>query len=274
MVFPTDTVYGIAADAFSPLAVTLLLASKGRSRKMPPPVLIPQAERPRWPRHGRSGRGAAAGRGVLARRPDPDPACPAVAGLGSRRDQGHRGPADPGRRDRPGPADAYRTARRVLREPHRARRGADRRGGRSPAGGIRGGLPGGRTPARRGCRGPRLDHRRRDGPAAARGPPGSHQPRAPARRGSRRPGHRRQRRRTLPEPLRAAEPPPAERRAAAPEPAAAPASPAPHDAGAPARPVPRRRSDPRDGVRADRGPQHASWPRAGPGSWWGTTCTA
>ncbi len=42
MVFPTDTVYGIAADAFSPLAVTMLLASKGRSRKMPPPVLIPR----------------------------------------------------------------------------------------------------------------------------------------------------------------------------------------------------------------------------------------
>ena len=42
MVFPTDTVYGIAADAFSPVAVTLLLASKGRGRKMPPPVLIPR----------------------------------------------------------------------------------------------------------------------------------------------------------------------------------------------------------------------------------------
>ncbi|QCB97018.1 threonylcarbamoyl-AMP synthase [Arthrobacter sp. PAMC25564] len=42
VVFPTDTVYGIAADAFSPQAVTLLLASKGRSRKMPPPVLIPR----------------------------------------------------------------------------------------------------------------------------------------------------------------------------------------------------------------------------------------
>jgi L-threonylcarbamoyladenylate synthase len=42
VVFPTDTVYGIAADAFSPVAVTLLLASKGRSRKMPPPVLIPR----------------------------------------------------------------------------------------------------------------------------------------------------------------------------------------------------------------------------------------
>ncbi|WP_026546117.1 L-threonylcarbamoyladenylate synthase [Paenarthrobacter nicotinovorans] len=42
IVLPTDTVYGIAADAFSPLAVTMLLASKGRSRQMPPPVLIPR----------------------------------------------------------------------------------------------------------------------------------------------------------------------------------------------------------------------------------------
>lgn len=42
VVFPTDTVYGIAADAFSPHAVSMLLASKGRSRAMPPPVLIPR----------------------------------------------------------------------------------------------------------------------------------------------------------------------------------------------------------------------------------------
>lgn len=42
IVLPTDTVYGIGADAFSPLAVTMLLASKGRSRQMPPPVLIPR----------------------------------------------------------------------------------------------------------------------------------------------------------------------------------------------------------------------------------------
>ena len=42
VVFPTDTVYGIAADAFSPQAVTLLLVSKGRGRTMPPPVLIPR----------------------------------------------------------------------------------------------------------------------------------------------------------------------------------------------------------------------------------------
>ena len=40
VVLPTDTVYGIGADAFSPLAVSVLLAAKGRSRTMPPPVLI------------------------------------------------------------------------------------------------------------------------------------------------------------------------------------------------------------------------------------------
>lgn len=41
VVLPTDTVYGIGADAFSPPAVAALLAAKGRGRQMPPPVLIP-----------------------------------------------------------------------------------------------------------------------------------------------------------------------------------------------------------------------------------------
>ena len=40
-VLPTDTVYGIAADAFTPPAVAALLAAKGRGRQMPPPVLVP-----------------------------------------------------------------------------------------------------------------------------------------------------------------------------------------------------------------------------------------
>ena len=39
-VIPTDTVYGLAADAFKPDAVTALLAAKGRGRQMPPPVLV------------------------------------------------------------------------------------------------------------------------------------------------------------------------------------------------------------------------------------------
>ncbi|MFC5929077.1 threonylcarbamoyl-AMP synthase [Cryobacterium melibiosiphilum] len=42
IVIPTDTVYGIAADAFSPEAVQKLLDAKGRDRTSPPPVLIPR----------------------------------------------------------------------------------------------------------------------------------------------------------------------------------------------------------------------------------------
>jgi L-threonylcarbamoyladenylate synthase len=41
VVLPTDTVYGLAADAFSPEAVQRLLDAKGRTRQSPPPVLIP-----------------------------------------------------------------------------------------------------------------------------------------------------------------------------------------------------------------------------------------
>jgi L-threonylcarbamoyladenylate synthase len=43
VVFPTDTVYGIGADAFDPAAVRRLLAAKGRGRDMPPPVLVSAA---------------------------------------------------------------------------------------------------------------------------------------------------------------------------------------------------------------------------------------
>ena len=40
IVLPTDTVYGIGADAFTPDAVAALLEAKGRGRDTPPPVLI------------------------------------------------------------------------------------------------------------------------------------------------------------------------------------------------------------------------------------------
>jgi len=40
VVLPTDTVYGVGADAFRPSAVQDLLAAKGRGRDMPPPVLV------------------------------------------------------------------------------------------------------------------------------------------------------------------------------------------------------------------------------------------
>jgi L-threonylcarbamoyladenylate synthase len=42
-VFPTDTVYGLAADAFSHEGVKKLLDTKGRDRQSPPPVLIGNA---------------------------------------------------------------------------------------------------------------------------------------------------------------------------------------------------------------------------------------
>lgn len=40
VVLPTDTVYGIGADAFTPAAVRSLLDAKGRGRDMPVPVLV------------------------------------------------------------------------------------------------------------------------------------------------------------------------------------------------------------------------------------------
>jgi L-threonylcarbamoyladenylate synthase len=40
VVFPTDTVYGLGTDAFSPSGVENLLAAKGREKNMPTPVLI------------------------------------------------------------------------------------------------------------------------------------------------------------------------------------------------------------------------------------------
>lgn len=44
IVLATDTVYGVAADAFSPAAVQRLLDAKGRGRDQPPPVLIGSTE--------------------------------------------------------------------------------------------------------------------------------------------------------------------------------------------------------------------------------------
>ncbi|GAA4345870.1 L-threonylcarbamoyladenylate synthase [Angustibacter luteus] len=41
IVMPTDTVYGVGADAFDRNAVAAVLAAKGRGRDVPPPVLVP-----------------------------------------------------------------------------------------------------------------------------------------------------------------------------------------------------------------------------------------
>ncbi|WP_372736686.1 L-threonylcarbamoyladenylate synthase, partial [Nocardioides sp.] len=43
VLLPTDTVYGVAADAFDHEAVADLLEAKGRGREMPPPVLVSAA---------------------------------------------------------------------------------------------------------------------------------------------------------------------------------------------------------------------------------------
>ena len=43
VILPTDTVYGIGADAFDAAAVQSLLDAKGRGRDMPPPVLVSSA---------------------------------------------------------------------------------------------------------------------------------------------------------------------------------------------------------------------------------------
>ncbi|MCL2782797.1 MAG: L-threonylcarbamoyladenylate synthase [Propionibacteriaceae bacterium] len=45
IVLPTDTVYGIGADATSASAVQRLLDAKQRGRDMPPPVLLPNTDR-------------------------------------------------------------------------------------------------------------------------------------------------------------------------------------------------------------------------------------
>lgn len=43
IVMPTDTVYGVGADAFTPAAVNRLLEAKGRGRNVPVPVLVGSA---------------------------------------------------------------------------------------------------------------------------------------------------------------------------------------------------------------------------------------
>ena len=40
VVLPTDTVYGIGADAFTEHAVAAMLTAKGRDRNVPSPVLV------------------------------------------------------------------------------------------------------------------------------------------------------------------------------------------------------------------------------------------
>ena len=59
VVLPTDTVYGIGADAFNAAAVRDLLAAKGRGPDMPVPVLVGVLVGDRRARRGRSVRSPA-----------------------------------------------------------------------------------------------------------------------------------------------------------------------------------------------------------------------
>lgn len=59
VVLPTDTVYGLGADAFNPEAVAVLLDAKGRGRDMPAPVLVGTPEAASalvedWGKHGQT----------------------------------------------------------------------------------------------------------------------------------------------------------------------------------------------------------------------------
>ncbi len=94
VVMPTDTVYGIAAEAFDPVAVDGLLKAKGRGRDMPPPVLVGSVRAAMALVDGPGRRRERPDRGVLARRADHRLPVQPHAGLGPGRHQGHRGGAD------------------------------------------------------------------------------------------------------------------------------------------------------------------------------------
>ncbi len=196
VVFPTDTVYGIAADAFSPQAVTMLLVSKGRSRKMPPPVLIPrlnaldglatdvpaearQLAEAFWPGgltlifHAQPSLDWDLGetKGTVALRIPADEVAQDLLTL--------TGPLAVSSANRTGQpaAQTAADARSQLAESVEVY--------------LEGGLPAGR----RGDRGPAVHDRRRHGPAAQGRPPGRHQPGTAARGCPRPAGRRRQCRR-------------------------------------------------------------------------------
>ncbi len=85
VVLPTDTVYGIGADAFDGAAVAALLAAKGRGRDMPVPVLVGSWHTIDGLVYSVPPAGARADPRVLAGRAEPGRAAGAVAAVGPRR---------------------------------------------------------------------------------------------------------------------------------------------------------------------------------------------
>ena len=130
VVLPTDTVYGVGADAFDPDAVAGLLEAKGRGRDMPPPVLISQAATARRARARAARLRADPDGALLAGAADDRRQAAAVAAVGPRRHPGHGRHPDARPPRRPRAARAHRAAGRELGQPHRpARRDRRRAGG-------------------------------------------------------------------------------------------------------------------------------------------------
>ena len=131
VVIPTDTVYGIAADAFDADAVKALLAAKGRGREMPPPVLVSAATTLDALATGLPDYARAL---IEAFWPGPLTLVCRAAGVpavGPGRHPRHRRGPDARPRGRPGGARAHRSARRQLGQPDRPAGGARRRRGRA-----------------------------------------------------------------------------------------------------------------------------------------------
>ena len=129
VVMPTDTVYGIGADAFNAPAVRALLAAKGRGPDMPVPVLVGSwstidglvtAVPPIGPHPDR---------GVLARRALPGGRARTVIELGSGGRQGHGDDPDAAAPRGARSAPAGRTDGGLQRQPQRQPAG-NHRGGR------------------------------------------------------------------------------------------------------------------------------------------------
>ena len=125
VVMPTDTVYGIGADAFNAAAVRALLAAKGRGPDMPVPVLVGS-----WTTIDGLALAVppspAADRGVLAGWAVPGGRARTVAGLGPGRHARHRHGPDAAAPGGSRPASAGRADGRVQRQPQRSAAGDHR----------------------------------------------------------------------------------------------------------------------------------------------------
>ncbi|AGL22996.1 hypothetical protein I917_09270 [Mycobacterium tuberculosis str. Haarlem/NITR202] len=94
VVMPTDTVYGIGADAFDSSAVAALLSAKGRGRDMPVGVLVGSWHTIEGLRLLYARRCPRTDSRILARRAQPGGRASAVAAMGSWRCPWHRDAAN------------------------------------------------------------------------------------------------------------------------------------------------------------------------------------